>query len=386
MKKILIFILIANVFSFASAADWSVPDLGFGKADLKQVVEHRKLGRGIDFYQINRGESVNEGYLLSSGSLSNTDIKTYASVLNKLSLKYAVENAPETAPNDKAIGKIIRLRGISNKNKAETLVKTLKKSNLNFSVRYSAEDGYQTNGPFKISILRVDLNQYKGKINSILANDKVPTAETVTSMAKRSNALAAINGGFFAFNNKVGDNGAPAGLYVKDGELLREASNQRPAVIIDNTNSQSKISIVSSVTSEISLNHNGIITRIDGLNRKPGVILNCGGYGDTPTTEALHDFVCTDKSEIIIYNQAYGSTTPMGEGVEVAINQSDKVVSINNKRGRKIKAGKRYLQLTGDSKLALKVGDTVSVETKVFVGGVEVKLKKGLSMINAGPV
>ncbi|MFA0412938.1 phosphodiester glycosidase family protein [Vibrio renipiscarius] len=385
MKKTLLAVLISSTAFGAYAAQWNVPDLGIGGAELPQTVEHQSLVKGVDYYDIKRGSSQAEEFLLSSGILNEVTIKDYSSKLEDLKLQYTLEVAPEAAPNGQAMGKILRLRGFESSDAAAEQAKALKAHGLNFSPRFSAQDGYNTNGPFDISVLRVDLNQYQGKVASILANDKITTAETVSSMAERNQALAAINGGFFAFNDQVGDLGAPAGLYVKDGQLLREAANQRPVLIIDNSGQHSKVSIGNSVTTEVQLNLNGNIVRIDGINRKPGVILNCGGFGDTPSTEAIHDFVCTDDSEIIIYNSAYAAKTPQGEGQEIVIDSNGKVIEMFTQRGSVINAGFSYVQLTGDSALDVKLGDKLTLTSKVVVDGEEVQLRKGVSMLNAGP-
>ncbi|HAS63091.1 MAG TPA: sporulation protein [Vibrio sp.] len=385
MNKTLLAMLISSVAFISHASPWNVPDLGVGDNGLLQSVEHQQLEQGVDFYQISRGESHNETYLLSSGVLNEKTVEQYMTALDQLNIQYTVEVAPEPAPNGTEIGKIVRIRGFSSAEQAGDFATQLKQSNLNFSTRFSAQDGYPTNGPFDISLLRIDLNQYQGKVETILANDRITTAETVSSMANRNNALAAINGGFFAFNDIVGDFGAPAALYVKDGELLREAANQRPVLIIDNSGKHSKVTIGSSVTTKVMLTYNNSKMRIDGLNRKPGVILNCGGYGDTPSTEAIHDFVCTDDSEIIVYNSAYGVQTPQGEGSEIIIDTTGKVVEINRSRGSQIKPEWQYIQLTGDAQLAVNVGDTITIDSLVLVDGNAINLTKGLSMLNAGP-
>ena len=385
MNKTLLAMLISSAAFFSHASDWSLPDLGVGDKALKQSIQHHSLAQGVDLYEVIRGESSGEEYLLSSGVLNDKSIKQYVDALNKLSIQHSVESSPESAPNGNAIGEIVRIRGLSNAANADALAQELKQNKLNFSTRFSAQDGYSTNGPFEISVLRIDLNQYQGKVKSVLANDVITTAETVSSMATRNNALAAINGGFFAFNDEVGDFGAPAGLYVKDGKILREAANDRPVLIIDNSGAHSKVTIASSVTTDIFLNHNNKSLRLDGLNRKPGTILNCGGYGDTPSTEAIHDFVCTDDSEIIVYGSAYGAKSPVGEGREIIIDDAGKVVKVNNVRGSQIDLNHQYIQLTGDAQLTVKIGDMIAINSKVMVDGKEFALTSGLSMVNAGP-
>lgn len=370
---------------FAEQAEWIVPDLKLGSAKLQQAVEHKALATGVDFYDIIRGKSANEEFLLSSGVVSEKDAANYKSALKKLNIKYSIENAPEAAPNGKQLDKIVRVRGFSDEESAKKLSETLTKKGLGFSVRFSAQDGYKTNGPFHISLLRIDLNEYQGKVKSVLAKDKLQGAETTSSMAERNNAIAAINGGYFAFNDEVGDYGAPAGIYVKDGVLLREAANQRPVLIVDNSGEHSKVQISTSVETKVTLNVNNKVVQIDGVNRKPGIILNCGGFDDAPTIEALHDFVCVDESEIIVYDSNYGESTPKGEGVEIEINELNQVASVSQSRGVEIKDGYRYIQLTGKSKLSVKAGDIVVVDSEVLVNGKPFELKKGVSMVNAGP-
>jgi hypothetical protein len=62
----------------------------------------------------------------------------------------------------------------------------------------------------------------------VLSNDKVADAEPVIEIARRHNALAAINGGFFN-----GENGEPTGVLKVAGELVSDASHPKGAVIIE---------------------------------------------------------------------------------------------------------------------------------------------------------
>ena len=386
MKKTLLALAVSCLPMVSHAAAWTVPDLQVGAPGLKQVVEHQHISDGVDFYDITRGEAKGLDFILSSGIVDSKKEADYKAALDKAGIKYVVEAAPETAPNNKAMGNIIRVRSFATTDEANKVLAQLKDAGLKFSLRSSAEDGYlTTDAPFHISLLKVDLNKYHGKMKSILAQGKLRGPETVSSMGSRTHALAAINGGFFAFNEKVGDYGAPAGIYVKNGQLLREAADGRPVLVIDNAGDHSQVTIASSVSSEVDLTVNGQTQRIDGINRKPGVILNCGGFDDQPSSKVIHDFVCEDSSEVIVYNAQYGAQTPKGEGTEIVIADSGKVASINHTRGSEIKAGYQYIQLTGDSQLDLKVNQQVAVETHVKIDGKEVKLHPGMSMVSAGP-
>lgn len=80
-------------------------------------------------------------------------------------------------------------------------------------------------GPVVAFIVRV--NPAQARLASVLSNGKVLDAEHVIDIARRHNALVAVNGGFF---NRV--NGEPTGLLKVDGELVSDSSLPRGVVIV----------------------------------------------------------------------------------------------------------------------------------------------------------
>lgn len=99
MKKTILAMLVSSVAFGSYAAQWNVPDLAIGGGELPQSVEHQSLVKGVDYYQIQRGTSQGEAYLLSSGILNEQTIKDYSAKLDDLKLTYHLETAPEAAPN-----------------------------------------------------------------------------------------------------------------------------------------------------------------------------------------------------------------------------------------------------------------------------------------------
>lgn len=384
MKKLTITLLITTT-QLCYANTWTVPDLAIGNNTLSQKIKHVNLQKGMDLYIVHRGHNGNEGYLLSTGILSPDEISSTTKKLKKVSIVFSVESASETDPYGKTLGNIIRIRGFSNADEAQNLANRLSSDGIYFSVRDTAQEGLPTTGPFIISLLRVDLNEYEGKIHSVLAKDTLQNAETVTSMVNRSKAKAGVNGGFFAFDNEVGDFGAPAGIYVKNSQLLREATNHRPVMILDNSDITTKIIFANSVESKVLLKIGNKKIQVDGLNRKPGLLLNCGGYRSKPTTEAVHDFVCSNDDEIIIYNKFYGKKTPSTTGTEITLSKNGDVINISQQPGVNIDMNNTYIQLTGRQFIPIKLGDKVYVESYIFVDGKAYKPNNNVSMISAGP-
>jgi hypothetical protein len=79
-------------------------------------------------------------------------------------------------------------------------------------------------GPVAVELLRLDPGRVDLKL--VLAQDTVLGLETVPDMALRSDAIAAINAGFFL------PTGEPAGLLKIEGELVSEIAPQRGAVAL----------------------------------------------------------------------------------------------------------------------------------------------------------
>ena len=78
-------------------------------------------------------------------------------------------------------------------------------------------------GPIAVQVLRLD--PAKVDLRCALARDRVMALETIPEMAARTNALAAVNAGFFVVRN-----GDPAGLLEVAGELVSESALMRGAV------------------------------------------------------------------------------------------------------------------------------------------------------------
>lgn len=80
-------------------------------------------------------------------------------------------------------------------------------------------------GPVAVQILRIDPQRVR--LKAALAQEKIVGTETVSAMADRHGAIAAINAGFFA------PNGDPTGLLQVDGELVSDTARPRGAVALD---------------------------------------------------------------------------------------------------------------------------------------------------------
>jgi hypothetical protein len=91
-------------------------------------------------------------------------------------------------------------------------------------VRYGHQRRASSAGPNIVNYLKVDVLRPEVELKVVLAQDTVVGRERVSSMAWRSEAIAAVNGAFFA------QDGRPLGLFAIDGELISEPYARRTAI------------------------------------------------------------------------------------------------------------------------------------------------------------
>jgi exopolysaccharide biosynthesis protein len=81
-------------------------------------------------------------------------------------------------------------------------------------------------GPWFINMLRIDLS--KARLRLVHAMDETVGLETVSSLAARHGALAAVNSGYFRTTGTY--RGDSVGIEVLDGKILSESNNARAAL------------------------------------------------------------------------------------------------------------------------------------------------------------
>jgi exopolysaccharide biosynthesis protein len=203
------------------------------------------------------------------------------------------------------------------------------------SLLFTGEDGDPTSGPWIIRVLTIDTSLFRGEI-SATHGTSITDRSTVSESAQKSGALAAVNGGFFVMSPSDGAPGEPAGLFIDHGKFLSEATNGRITMNMFNRNTPDGETFVrfQALTTTMRLLVDKTIVRpVEGINRNPGVIRNCGGTGDVPTNLPRHDFTCTDPDELVVITPEFGANTPSGDGVEAVVDTSGIVTAVRNRTG-----------------------------------------------------
>jgi exopolysaccharide biosynthesis protein len=257
---------------------------------------------------------------------------------------------------------------------------------------FTGEDGDPASGPWVIRVLTIDPRIFRGEI-SATHGTSIAGRTTVSALARQSGALAAVNGGFFVMSSADGVTGEPAGLFIDHGKVLSEATNGRIAMGLFNRNTPDEDTFVrfQELTTKMRLVLGTYpVLLVDGINRKPGMIRNCGGMGDTPTDLPRHDFTCIDRDEIVVITPAFGAAAPAGDGIEAVVDKEGIVTGLRNRTGGIVPSDGMLVQGTGSKadwlSKNLQVGTSLRAEVDVTDEQKrEVKFNSNDSAVNGGP-
>jgi len=159
-------------------------------------------------------------------------------------------------------------------------------------------------GPNVVNYLEIDL-QRNWEVKLVLAQDRIYGAERVSDMAKRTGAIAAVNGAYFA------SNGRPLGVFMIDGELITEPYANRTAVGLTPQGA-----VMDNVSFAGEVRHEGrLLAPVSGLNRprlQDELIVYTEAYGTkTNTNRWGHEVVVVDGVVVAVQPEG-NSTIPPG--------------------------------------------------------------------------
>jgi hypothetical protein len=212
--------------------------------------------------------------------------------------------------------------------------------------------------------------------------------ETTSTLARQAGATVGVNGGYFVLDPASGAPGDPAGIGVYDGRFLSEPINDRPALVLRD---DARRTAVRRFTWTGRIRLHGAELRLDGLDRVPNLIRNCGGDStDQPTARPLHDTTCTDDSELVAFTSEFGPTTPSGPGREIVIDAHRVIRAARAVRGTSLPSGWMSVQATGalaDQLTTARAGDRVRLTLRPQIQGAPPRhLTNHTTVVNGGPL
>jgi hypothetical protein len=286
------------------------------------------------------------------------------------------------------IGYRVRVGHFATEAEATALSSRLSAEDFKPSVVYTGQDGDPTTGPWAIHALTIDFRAFKGTVaethDATLAGRR-----TTTRIAQDTGALAAVNGGFFIIAGTDGVIGDSAGVVVEHGRLLHDATNGRVAAIL--RDGGRRLELTELWTRLDLVDSHGSAHQVEGLNRAPGLIRDCGGHpGDDPTSAPLMDVTCTNPNELVAFTPEFGSPLPTGAGSEAVLDSHGRVVSEGPRTATTVPAGGEVVEGIGTEATWLDrhatPGTRFRLTTRVAgPGGRTVRFGPRDSAVNGGP-
>lgn len=376
--------------------------LPLGYPDLPERRTVESPAPGLEITTVVRGYRDSKAFYTVNAATVRDRAKAaqITTLLKRAGFDARMELLNERALDDPASGPYgyrVRVGRYKNKSSAEAMLKKINKAGIRHkdsliggTVQYSGEDGGLTTGPWEIRIVTVDPKKYGGEFRTAIATPDGTGGETVSSMVRRTGALMGINGSYFVSKASNGTIGDVEGFSMMNGRIVSEAVNNTASFILPSPNGLG--AKIDKLTMKISVqSSDGSTEIVDGMNRKPGLILRCGGVHDTPTVLPRQSYLCKDANELIYFTEEFGKNADAGSGVQVTLDKTGKVVSIAEKRGGRIPKDGAVLQGTGTGAAWLrrhaKVGAKLKISHEIKTSdGKRLTTNNKMSAISAGPI
>lgn len=382
----------APVLGLMCALAWAQPAPGtdalpLGRAKLPQSVTSETVAPGIVHYRIRRG-AVDKGgtWMLMSGVVTTpAALAQVRKCFDTLGLKPASASFRLGASEQQRYD-ILSGGRYPSRAAAQAVEARAKAMQCPLFARHDSEDEANAAGPWVIDV--VALRPGSGATLSAVAGRQGPALRRQTTrLAKDAGALAAVNGGFFVETDADGFPGQPSGISILDGELNSAPVSGRPAVVLkQGANPAAAIVRNVDVTAHLQW-QDGARTRIDGVNRKPGLVRDCGRDAqDKP----VHDHTCGYADDVVYFPPGSGfgpATTQFGpSAIRYAIRADGVLRRLD--AGAAPSAGEATLAVTGASARLPEIErqaarqQAAAFKAESAIGGA---LSAGGHVVNGGP-
>ncbi|SEC76887.1 phosphodiester glycosidase family protein [Streptomyces melanosporofaciens] len=248
--------------------------------------------------------------------------------------------------------------------------------------------GYDAQQPAdreSVHVAVIDPGQFTGTV-AATHDSSVADRETTSSVAAKRHSLIAVNGGFFVTSDADGVQGTMAGIAAYDGELESMGAGSRAALILADGGRQARIA---DLTSTVTARAGSSTYAVQGINRVPGKVRNCGRPGATPTELPRQDLTCSEADDLVKFTPRFRAELPTGPGTQAVLDADGRVVA-TGPRGGTVPAGGSVLQGIGAASEWLTAharrGERIALEEVVRdTSGRRVRLDSDDSIVSAAP-
>jgi exopolysaccharide biosynthesis protein len=214
----------------------------------------------------------------------------------------------------------------------------------------------------------------------------VAQRQRTSAVAAAMGALVATNAGFFITSGSFGFQGVPDGLAVYGGQAESMNNGPRAALVIDDGRPRIEV-----VKARVIVRAGRAGYPVNGINRIPGIVQDCGRPGSKPTSQPRQDVTCTESSELVLFTSQFGTATPRGAGTQAVLRANGTVLSAGRQAGGGVPSGGWVIQGIGAAgawlaRHAVKGQRLVISEQIVDAAGHVIPLSGNVSAGSAAPM
>ncbi|MYZ36085.1 MULTISPECIES: phosphodiester glycosidase family protein [unclassified Streptomyces] len=279
----------------------------------------------------------------------------------------------------------VRVGSYATQAEAQSANQAIAAGGFRTAVEWTGYDGRLLADRESIHVAVIDPARFRGTVAST-HDGNVADRETTSSVAVKNGSLLAVNGGFFITSDADGVQGTVAGIAAYAGELESMAVGSRAALILADGGRHPRIADLSTT---VTARAKSSTYAVQGINRLPGKVRNCGRPGGAPTELARHDTTCSLPDDLVKFTPRFGAALPEGTGTQVVLDSKDRVVSAGP-RGGTVPADGSVLQGIGGAADWLtahgRKGERIAVREVIRdSAGRQVELGAHDSIVSAAP-
>ncbi|CAG6391133.1 phosphodiester glycosidase family protein [Streptomyces cocklensis] len=284
------------------------------------------------------------------------------------------------------MGQRVRVGSYTTQAAATAAARSVTAAHFHAAVQWTGYDAQTPADRENVHVAVIDPHRFTGTVEGT-HDGSVTQRETTSSVAAGLGSLVGVNAGFFVTADADGVQGTQSGIGAYDGQLQSMASGTRAALVIQNGGHRFR---VANLATEVTARVGGASLAVQGINRVPGTVRDCGRPGARPSDLPWQDVTCTLADDAVLFTDRFSAALPTGAGTQAVLDAAGRVVSVGA-RGGAVPAGDRVLQGIGSAGDWLSahavVGRTVQVDEEIRdEHGGRVHLGPRDSIVSAAPV
>jgi Phosphodiester glycosidase/SPOR domain len=240
------------------------------------------------------------------------------------------------------MGRRVRVGSYATQADAQNAAAAVTATGLHAAVEWTGYDADQPADVENIRVAVIDPRVFTGTVEGT-HDGKVTQRETVSSVAAKAGSLVGVNGGFFVTSDADGVQGTQSALGAYGGVLESMAAGSRAALVLGDGGRRDR---VANLSTTVTARAGGSHYAVQGVNRVPGTVRDCGRPGTFPTELPVQDVTCTERDDLVLFTPEFGAPLPAGPGTQAVLDGAGRVVSVGT-RGGSVPAGGTVLQGVG---------------------------------------